>query len=102
MKELKIFLPTVHLTDGITHLAPELCDKMFDYINAGAIVTVVNPPGSVVNGFVRNVAEVLFPWRKQTDLVSPDFLHGIDSPLIKNYLSTLKKRRKELKDADSD
>ena len=83
---LKIFHPTIQLTTNIQMLSTTPAKRFFPHITVPSVVQVIK--------MHKTVAEVQFPTLKETDIVSVDYLHCVDSPEV-SYITRLLKKEQE-------
>ena len=76
MNNLKIFYPIIQLTDNHQMLSSKPAERFFPHLIVPSVVEVIN------NTDYNTIAEVQFPKHNETDIVSVDFLHDIESPEV--------------------
>ncbi len=85
---LKIFYPILQLTTNERMLPTTIPTKRFlPHITAPSVVQVIKTH--------RHVAEVQFPSLQNTDIVSVDYLHSVDSPEVSILTKMLKEQESE-------
>jgi hypothetical protein len=90
---LMVFHPTLDITPTTHKLSTKPVTKMRDYMKPLMIVRIIRPAGVKVDGLTRHCVEVKFPWQEHTDLVSPDYLHTIDSPDVNKLINIQRSER---------
>ena len=86
MTNLMVFYPILQLTINETVLSPIPAKQFFPHITIPSVVQVIKT--------FDNVAEVQFPALDNTDIVSVDFLHCVDSPEVGNLTKMIKEKQK--------
>ncbi len=88
---LKIFYPIVQLTTNERMFPMTIpTERFLPHITAPSVVQVIKTH--------KNVAEVQFPAVNDTDIVSVDFLHSVDSPEVSILTKMLKEQDSENRD----
>lgn len=81
-----IFYPILQLTINETVLSSKPAKQFFPHITIPSVVQVIKT--------YDNVAEVQFPAIDNTDIVSVDFLHCVESPEVSILTKMIKEKRK--------
>lgn len=84
---LKIFYPIVQLTTNEQMLPAISAVRFLPHIIAPSVVEVIETH--------RHVAEVQFPSLQNTDIVSVDYLHSVDSPEVTMITKMVKEQNSE-------
>lgn len=86
MTNLMIFYPILQLTINEQMLSPKPAERFFPHITTPSAVQVIKT--------YDNVAEVQFPTLGNTDIVSVDFLHCVESPEVSILTKMIKEKQK--------
>ena len=87
MTNLMIFYPIIQLTTNEQMLPTTPTEQFFPHITIPSVVQVIKT--------YDNVAEVQFPAIDNTDIVSVDFLHCVDSPEVCKLTKMIKEQQGE-------
>lgn len=75
--DVKLFYPTVALTDSLRKLSAEPTARMKPWMRPGRLVVINRPTGTVVEQLPTHTCLATFPGRRTPDFVSPDYLHDV-------------------------